>query len=184
MRKTKTDENGHLQTPALSAPQVAAVELVALGRNDTDTAEVVGVARQTVNGWRHHDPAFIAALNVRRMEIWEDTHDRIRGMATRACDVLAGALDGPVETSLPAAVHVLKALKVYGNVEAPNGPTSALAVIAVRARANAEVAVAGLCPDTEPIMEAILRPAKIARLAGEEYDRLMEELRSRQTIET
>ena len=173
--KTKPDETRHFEAPPLSAPQAAALELVALGKNDTDTAAAAGVTRQTVNGWRNHDPAFIAAVNARRRELWEETHDRLRGLAVKALDVLAGALESDPATALPAAIQVLKALKVYGEVGAPQGPTSALGVLADRARASADEKLAAMPPDLDPLETILRRQGEASRLAGEEYDRLKAE---------
>ena len=185
MKLAKTDETGHLGMVAnslqdrLTAPQAAAVELVALGRNDTDTAKAAGVTRQTVNGWRNHDPAFVAAVNAKRRELWEETHARLRGLAVKALDVLAGALEADPATALPAAVQVLKALKIYGTIDAPEGPTSALGVLADRARANAQEILAAMPPDLDPLEAILGERAELARLAGEEYDRLKAEWEAR-----
>jgi hypothetical protein len=186
MKLAKTDETGHSNVTkwlqdgcTLTAPQAAAVELVALGKNDTDTAKAAGVTRQTVNGWRNHDPAFIAAVNARRRELWEETHDRLRGLAVKALDVLAGALDADPATALPAAVQVLKALKIYGTVDAPMGPTSALGVLADRAKANALERLAAMPPETDGVEMLLREHGELPRLAGEEYDRLKAEWEAR-----
>lgn len=147
--RTKGDETGHSEAPALSAPQAAAVELLAVGKTDTEAAEAIGVTRQTVNGWRNHDPAFLAAVNARRRELWEETHDRLRGLATKALDVLAGALEGEPESALPAAVHVLKALGIYGSVQAPGGPVTEEAVLIAQAEAEASRLLAERPPSGE-----------------------------------
>lgn len=47
----------------LSVQQLNAVELLILGKSDREVAEQVGVTRQTVSGWRLHDPFFQAELN-------------------------------------------------------------------------------------------------------------------------
>ena len=184
MKLAKTDETRRIEVAnqlqdRLTAPQAAAVELVALGKNDTDTAKAAGVTRQTVNGWRNHDPVFMAAVNARRRELWEETHDRLRGLAVKALDVLAGALEADPATALPAAVQVLKALKIYGTVDAPMGPTSALGVLADRARANAQEILAAMPPDLDPLEAILGERAELARLAGEEYDRLKAEWEAR-----
>ncbi len=172
MLPAKTDGTRHFEALALSAPQAAAVELVALGRNDTDAAKAAGVTRQTVNGWRNHDPAFIAAVNARRRELWEEAQDRLRGLATKALDVLAGALEADPATALPAAVQVLKALKIYGAVDAPTGPTTAEAVLAQQAEAAARRELAGRVPTGDPIEALLAESGEVPRLAQEHLDRL------------
>src|SRR5579884_1829578 len=66
---TKPDISGHLARE-LSVAQLNAIDLLVCGATDGEAAEAVGVSRQTVNTWRHHDPAFVAELNSRRLEIW------------------------------------------------------------------------------------------------------------------
>lgn len=137
LKRTKADESRQTIALALSPPKAAAVELLALGKTDTDAAEAVGVTRQTVNGWRHNDPAFVAEVNRRRSELWDEAHNRLRAMVTRALEVIEKALEGRLITALPAAVHVLRAVKVYGEVGAPAGPTTPEAVLARQAEAEA-----------------------------------------------
>jgi len=85
---TKPDTTGR----ELSVEQRNAIDLLVTGTTDVETAEAVGVTRQTVNGWRNHHPAFIAALNARRLEIWGTACDRLRAMLPKALDALDTAL--------------------------------------------------------------------------------------------
>ena len=96
---------------ALTPPQHAAVDLLAVGTSVTDAAESIGIARQTVSEWLHHHHGFRAALNQRREELWAGVTDRLR---EREIDQ-GGA-------SLAAAVHVLKACALYGTPQ-PIGAT-------------------------------------------------------------
>jgi hypothetical protein len=59
---TKPDKTGHL-----TVAQENAIDALVLGKSDREAAEVAGVARQTVTGWRLHHPYFQAELNRRRM---------------------------------------------------------------------------------------------------------------------
>lgn len=72
--------------------QLNAIDLLALGMTDAEVAEAVGVSRQTVNGWRNHHPGFIAALNVRRREVWGTACDRLRALLPKAVDALEAAV--------------------------------------------------------------------------------------------
>ena len=101
----------------LSIQQRRAVDLLVLGRNDRETGEKIGVARQTVCGWRCKNPEFVAAINERRSELWDCQTERLRGLLARAVDVLEAELDG--DRALRAAVHVLKAVGVYGHASLP-----------------------------------------------------------------
>ena len=80
----------------------------------------VEVTRQTVSEWFNHHPRFQAALNSRRQELWIGMTHTLEGLLPKALEVLKCELEG--EHPLPAAVHVLKACGLYGNVS-PLGPT-------------------------------------------------------------
>ena len=82
-------------TPALSEQQRTACDLIVAGRNLQDVAEAVSVARPTVSRWLNHEPAFIAAVNARRQDLWENMVDELRGLLPRAVQVLKAELDGP-----------------------------------------------------------------------------------------
>src|SRR5215471_3398502 len=105
---------------SLTPQQETAVALLASGKTVTDTAAAIEVTRQTVSEWLHHHPGFQAALNSRRQELWVGMTNRLHGLLPKALEVLQNELEG--EHPLPAAVHVLKACGLYGNVS-PLGPT-------------------------------------------------------------
>lgn len=117
---TVPDKSRHL-TPA----QEVAVALVLAGKTDGEVAEAAGVSRQTVWEWRHHHPAFIAAMNRARLEVWEAATERLRSLLTRAVEVLAEDLDGEDRRlRQQAAVHLLRAVGLYGENHRPTGPTT------------------------------------------------------------
>ncbi len=91
----------------LSVNQLNAIECLASGKNDQETAEATGVSRQTVNGWKNHHPAFMAALNTRRAEVWDVAGDRLRALLPKALDALEGSLSG-VEPDWRAAAKVIE----------------------------------------------------------------------------
>jgi hypothetical protein len=69
----------------LTVAQQNAIDLLALGANDTSVAERLNLARETVTRWRLYDPLFQVQLSQKRSEIW------------------ASALDG-IRSTLPAAI--------------------------------------------------------------------------------
>jgi hypothetical protein len=95
----------------LSVQQRTAADLLAVGNTVTAVAELVGVARQTVSEWHNQDPAFEAAVNRRRQELWENLSDRLRALLPNALDVLEQALKNG---NVKAAVEVLKAAGMHG----------------------------------------------------------------------
>lgn len=120
------------QEGAPSIKQRNAIELLVAGRTDAETAEAVGVTRQTVNGWRNHDAEFLAALNARRRELWGAQEERLRYLVARAVDVLEQDLAddyGPRRLlRQAAAIHVLRSVGLYGDVKAPSGGTDAVEI--------------------------------------------------------
>ncbi len=132
---TKDDKTRHEN---VSVTQLSAVECLVAGKNDRETAEAVGVARQTVTGWRRHNPFFQAALNARRREVWGSASDRLRQLLPRALDVLEEELTANPDPKLALAVVKLAGL---GRPERPDldaafGPDDPEALIErlVRAR--------------------------------------------------
>jgi hypothetical protein len=106
----------------LTEEQATAVDLLASGKTISETAKVLEVPVQTVSEWYRSHPGVQAELNARRQELWTDTTDRLRALLPKALEVLAEELKG--ENRLHAAVHVLKACRLYG-AELPIGSTDA-----------------------------------------------------------
>lgn len=116
------------KTRQLNANQEKAIDLLLQGQNDREVAEAIGVSRQTVNGWRRGNAPFVAELNARRRELWQAEHERLRGLLAEAVDVLEVQLkEGEVSDRVrqAAAVHVLKALGLYGVGGVPRGTEDA-----------------------------------------------------------
>jgi hypothetical protein len=93
----------------LTMPQLSAIDLLASGKTDKETAELLSLSRTCVSKWRLYSPEFQAALNRRRAEVWGAGIDRLRSLVPKALDALAEELekaDSP--NRLKAAVEVLK----------------------------------------------------------------------------
>ncbi len=99
--KTSTDARG------LTLTQQSAVDLLASGKNDTETATALNLHRVTVTRWRLYSPEFRASLAVRRADIWSATGDRLRALLPKALDTLAEALDNG-DDKVTVALAVLK----------------------------------------------------------------------------
>ena len=86
---TKTNKSSQRPTISrLSVEQLNAIDIRVQGRTDQETAETVGVARETVTRWRNDNPHFIAEFNKQRRLIWDDSHDRLRALANKAFNTL------------------------------------------------------------------------------------------------
>ncbi|QDU19877.1 hypothetical protein [Urbifossiella limnaea] len=106
----------------LSLAQQSAVDLLAAGKNDTETAAAVGLNRVTVTRWRLYSPEFRAALADRRAAVWGASADRLRALLPQAIDALADALqDADTADRVDVALAVLKLAGPIPLV--PAGPT-------------------------------------------------------------
>jgi hypothetical protein len=117
----------HSGTPTL--PQLNAIDLLAAGKTDQETADLLGLHRTTVTKWRLYDPVFQAALNRRRAEVWGAAADKLRSLVPKALDVLAAALDKPMgHRDFKAAVAILRLAAPAGDALAI-GPTEAEEIV-------------------------------------------------------
>jgi hypothetical protein len=111
----------HSRTPTL--PQLNAIDLLAAGQTDTETAATLKLHRTTVTKWRLYDPVFQAALNRRRAEVWGTVADRLRSLVPKALGVLAVALETRMGClDFKAAVAILRLAAPAGSALAV-GPT-------------------------------------------------------------
>ena len=114
--------NGDTPAWRLTPQQCTAVDLLVSGKTLTDTAEAIGVGRPAVSDWVNHCPAFQAALNSRRQELWDGMVETLRGLLPKALEVLKQELEG--DTPLPAAIQVLKSCGLAQGALRPTGPTT------------------------------------------------------------
>ncbi|VTU02246.1 Conserved domain protein OS=Carboxydothermus hydrogenoformans (strain Z-2901 / DSM 6008) GN=CHY_0839 PE=4 SV=1 [Gemmataceae bacterium] len=112
----RTESSAH----GLTVAQQSAVDLLAAGKNDTETAAALNLSRVTVTRWRLYSPEFRAALTDRRAAVWGAAADRLRTLLPRALDTLADALErGDDKVNVALAV-----LKLAGPLPlVPTGPT-------------------------------------------------------------
>jgi hypothetical protein len=95
----------------LSIEQENAIDLLLMGKSDREVAEVVGVSRWAVQGWRTAHPLFAATLAQRREEVFGAAVNRLRSLLCRALENIAGAIDGG---DVKASFELVKATGVYG----------------------------------------------------------------------
>jgi hypothetical protein len=123
----------------LSQEQIDAIEYLLQGKSDKVIAEIVGVSRQTIWEWRKQDPLFIAEVNRRRVELWNEACERMKSLANRALDVLELQLNsGDPKTSLAAAKYVLQGTQLLGDTNLRvGGPTNPEQIILEKLRREA-----------------------------------------------
>ena len=153
----------------LSVEQLNAIDVLVLGKTDQETAKAVGVARETVNRWRNENPYFAAELNKQRNSCGEQTETGYVLLTTKAVDAIETALDGG---DSKAAIEVLKAVGIYGAMEAPSGPVDADLVIMESAKQWAATELAKKAPSSEPIIDLISRDSDLAYLIQKRIEEL------------
>ena len=125
----------------LTVQQEKAIQLLMLGGSDQSVADELEVARQTVNNWKHNDAAFAARLNNERQALWSPHREKLRSLVAQAVEVLAEDMNTKMEPKLRqnAAIHVLKAVGLYGQDMKPSGAVDS-AQVARDWRADANLA--------------------------------------------
>lgn len=100
----------------LSIDQLNAIDLLILGKNDTETAKIVGVSRQTVCDWRNNNLEFMRELSRQREALWGAAQDRLRSLVLKAVEVLERDMDAADDPrrQTAAAVHILRSAGIYG----------------------------------------------------------------------
>src|SRR5262245_24151577 len=123
----------HSRGPTL--PQLNALDLLAAGKTDKETAELLNLSRTCITKWRLYDPVFQGALNQRRAEVWGAGIDRLRSLIPRALDALAEALESAhPPAKFRAACAVLALVKFPAPV--PTGLMSAEEILATLVKAR------------------------------------------------
>ena len=120
MDDTEDHKISHIDKIPLSIEQLNAIDFLIKGKTDQETAEAVGVTRETVNRWRNQHPFFKAELNRKRKEIWQTAHERLRSLAISAVEILEKAL---YQENFKVAIEVLKILSIHSEVKPPSDPT-------------------------------------------------------------
>jgi Homeodomain-like domain len=161
----------HHKNSQITDEQRQAMYLLLQGRPDREIAEQIGVARETITRWRNHDPFFQAALNQARRELWEGAQDKLRGLIGKAVDTLEKALE---ENNVKAAVEVLKAAIVYGNVRVPDEVIGPELVLCQQARQWAEAEFQRQNPSQDPLTRPVQADA-VAELARKRLQELRRE---------
>ena len=107
----------------LTVMQEKAIQLLMTGGSDQAVANELDIARQTVNNWKHNDAAFAARFNAERQALWSTHREKLRSLVVQAVNVLSEDMDTRTERRLrqSAAIHVLKAVGLYGQDMKPSG---------------------------------------------------------------
>ena len=86
-----------------------AIPHIVAGKSDAQVADVVGVARETVNRWRNHDEDFQNELYQSRRAHINARISALSSVNTKAIEVMEELLDSDDEQiRMRAAMHLLK----------------------------------------------------------------------------
>jgi hypothetical protein len=97
----------------LSAIQLRAISALSFGDNITTVAEELNLSRQTVSSWVNSHIGFQNALRQLQAQMFDDEVRRLRGMTTRALDVIYEGLENPnYRIRLAAANKLVSALNL------------------------------------------------------------------------
>jgi hypothetical protein len=96
----------------LSVEQRSAIDLLCTGMSDTDVAAVVGKSRETIWGWRHEVPLFMAELEKARQQYISGAVDKLRSTLPKAVETVVAAV---AEGNLRASLELLRIAGVYGS---------------------------------------------------------------------
>jgi len=106
------------QVRKLTSQQQKSIRLFLSGCNDTEVAEELGVARQTVNAWKNKNQGFAAELDRQQQELNQENRLQLSGLVGQSIRVLRQSLESENERiRLSASIHVLKATGLYGQVQ-------------------------------------------------------------------
>ena len=169
-----TESNNSSQKPRdtnLSVEQLNAIDILVQGKTDQETALAVGVARETVTRWRNDNPHFAAELNKQRKLIWGTNQDRLRSLTTKAVDTIETALEAG---DSKAAVEVLKAVGLYGQITPPSGPVDAELVLWEKAKEWALAELKKKGPSEDPLLDLLVHDTEVAKLTRQRMEELTE----------
>ena len=103
------------QVKRLTAKQQQAISLFLSCKNDTEVAEELGVARQTVNTWKNKNQGFAAELDRQQQELNQKNRLQLSGLVGQSIRVLRQSLESENERiRFSTSIHVLKATGLYG----------------------------------------------------------------------
>lgn len=92
--------------------QRVALELLLMGCSDQEIAQAIGVRREAIWRWKHHDAAFRTELGARRATMADAAAKRLEGMLDQAVSVVRGALSGK-RADPKLAMSLLTAMGVF-----------------------------------------------------------------------
>ena len=120
---TQANQRQELREIAISDPQAAVIRAVVAGASQKAAAAACGVSEYTVSRWANSDPAYIAALNLARLDAWEHHRAELAALLSMARETLRDLVDGI--GGIDPAVRLKAAALILGEfAQAPTGPVT------------------------------------------------------------
>ena len=88
------NERQELREIDITDPQAAVIRAVIGGATQKAAAAAVGVSEYTVSRWANSDPAYIAALNLARLDAWQEQRAELSKLLIKARQGLEYVLEG------------------------------------------------------------------------------------------
>jgi len=159
------------KSPAeLSARQLNAVEMLAMGQKITDVATSLQIHRHQIWEWQKN-PYFIAAVNHERAELWGSAKQRLRGLLNKSVNALEQAVD---EGDVKASIEVIKILGLYGQVGMAREPQTSDEVMIQEAKSYVKELLAE--PSDDPVAYLAFVQNMKPKLVFERFHELKQEL--------
>ena len=131
---TQANERQELREIHISDTQAAVIRAVIGGASQKAAAVTVGVSEYTVSRWANSDPHYIAALNLARLDAWQEQRAELSKLLVKARQGLEYVLGGDDHGAIVRAA----ALILEQFAARPDGPVTVEgAKIAVQAAQKA-----------------------------------------------
>ena len=117
---TEANETQDLAEILVSDAQAAVIRAIIGGSTQKAAAQTVGVSEYTVSRWANSDAHYIAALNVARLDAWQEQRAELSKLLSKARQALEYVLESDDK---PAAVRAA-ALVLSEFSQPPTGPVT------------------------------------------------------------
>ena len=114
------NERQELREIAITDPQAAVIRAVVAGASQKAAAAAVGVSEYTVSRWANSDPAYIAALNLARLDAWQEQRAELSKLLIKARQGLEYVLEGNDHGAIVRAAALI--LEQFAS--SPTGPVT------------------------------------------------------------
>jgi hypothetical protein len=106
-----------------------------------------------------------------RRLIWGTGQDSLRSLVSKAVYTIEAGLDAG---DTKAAVDVLKAVGLYGQLKEPSGPVDAELVLWEKAKEWASLEIMRKGPSLDPLLDLLLHDTEVARLTRQRMEELQQ----------